>query len=102
MGEIDDLPSIDQANIENEHNHEAHVDLSKTSPTFFIEEISSEPIKIEVKTEELGEDEKYRKMRLQNNESSRKCRLKKKKKKKSGAKKCLKWEKKKKKKKKKS
>lgn len=78
--EIDDLPSIDQTNIENEHNHEAHVDLSKTSPTFFIEEISSEPIKLEVKTEELGEDEKYRKMRLQNNESSRKCRLKRKKK----------------------
>lgn len=78
--EIDDLPSIDQTNIENEHNHEVHVDLSKTSPTFFIEEISSEPIKVEVKTEELGEDEKYRKMRLQNNESSRKCRLKRKKK----------------------
>jgi len=78
--EIDDLPSIDQTNNENEHKQEALVDLSKTSPTFFIEEISSEPIKVEVKTEELGEDEKYRKMRLQNNESSRKCRLKRKKK----------------------
>jgi len=75
--EIDDLPSIDQ---KNEPNQEAHVDLTNTLPTFFIEEVSSEPIKVEVKAEELGEDEKYRKMRLQNNESSRKCRLKRKKK----------------------
>merc|ERR1712228_1008271 len=78
--EIDDLPIIDQTNNENEHKQETLLDLSKTSPTFFIEEISSEPIKVEGKTEELGEDEKYRKMRLQNNESSRKCRPKRKKK----------------------
>merc|ERR1711915_596012 len=78
--EIDDLPIIEQTNNENEHKQEAFVDLTNTLPTFFIEEISSEPIKVEVKTEELGEDEKYRKMRLQNNESSRKCRLKRKKK----------------------
>merc|ERR1712038_1555207 len=86
--EIDDLPSIDQTNNENEHKQEALVDLSKTSPTFFIEEILSEPIKVEVKTEELGEDEKYRKMRLQNNESSRKCRLKRKKKEQDMEKEC--------------
>jgi len=35
----------------------------------------SEPVKVEVKTEDIPEDEKYRKMRIQNNEASRKCRL---------------------------
>merc|ERR1712228_187457 len=75
--EIDDLPSINQ---KNEPKQGANFDLTNTLPTFFIEEVSAEPIKVEVKAEEFGEDEKYRKMRLQNNESSRKCRLKRKKK----------------------
>merc|ERR1711909_83643 len=43
---------------------------------FTIAEISeaSAPVKVKVKSEDLGEDEKYRKMRIQNNEASRKCR----------------------------
>merc|ERR1712073_278132 len=40
----------------------------------FIEKLTL-PVNVEVKTEDLGEDEKYRKMRIQNNEASRKCRL---------------------------
>lgn len=44
---------------------------------FTIAEITeaSAPVEVQVKTEDLGEDEKYRKMRIQNNEASRKCRL---------------------------
>jgi len=38
-----------------------------------VSEISSQT-KVKVKSEDLGEDEKYRKMRIQNNEASRKCR----------------------------
>merc|ERR1719333_396954 len=63
---IDDLPILEINSIP----------LPEDSATreIIVQELSL-PVKKEVKTEDLGEDEKYRKMRIQNNESSRKCRL---------------------------
>merc|ERR1719315_534375 len=57
--------------------HTVSINLPEISaPTFVFEEIpqQSQPI-IEIKNEDLREDEKYRKMRNQNNEASRKCRM---------------------------
>eukprot|EP00092_Neocalanus_flemingeri_P004828 GFUD01005196.1.p1 GENE.GFUD01005196.1~~GFUD01005196.1.p1 ORF type:complete len:323 (+),score=92.49 GFUD01005196.1:318-1286(+) len=78
--QIDDLPIFDNSQPEQTpaiHSISLNLPESSATTSFFLEEISeaSQPIKIEVKTEELGEDEKYRKMRSQNNEASRKCRL---------------------------
>jgi len=77
--QIDDLPIFEnpQPEVATEM-HAVPVNLSETSTTpFFVEEIPeiSQLTKVEVKTEDLGEDEKYRKMRSQNNEASRKCRI---------------------------
>jgi len=77
--QIDDLPIFEnpQPEVATEM-HAVPVNLSETSTTpFFVEEIPeiSQLTKVEVKTEDLGEDEKYRKMRSQNNEASRKCRM---------------------------
>merc|ERR1711970_972729 len=53
--QIDDIPILENS-------------LLKETQAFVL------PVKVEVKTEDLGEDEKYRKMRIQNDEASRKCR----------------------------
>jgi len=78
--QIDDLPIFDNSQPElTPALHSVSVNLPESSGTtsFFLEEIpeASQSIKVEVKTEDLGEDEKYRKMRSQNNEASRKCRF---------------------------
>jgi len=69
--QIDDLPILENSQLEETQA----IPLSNKSPTteFILQEIVL-PVKVEVKTEDLGEDEKYRKMRSQNNEASRKCR----------------------------
>jgi len=77
---IDDLPIFDNSQTDlTQLFHTVPVDLLESSArtSFFVEAIpeTSQSIKEEVKTEELGEDEKYRKMRFQNNEASRKCRF---------------------------
>merc|ERR1712153_180989 len=75
--QIDDLPIFDNSQPElTPALHSVSVNLPETT-SFFLEEIpeASQSIKVEVKTEDLGEDEKYRKMRSQNNEASRKCRM---------------------------
>jgi len=60
--QIEDLPIFDECKAE--VSPELHNDpVSLPSET-----------KVKVKSEDLGEDEKYRKMRIQNNEASRKCR----------------------------
>jgi len=73
--QIDDLPILENSQLE-ETQAIHSIPLSNKSETteFILQEIVL-PVKVEVKTEDLGEDEKYRKMRSQNNEASRKCRL---------------------------
>ena len=77
--QIDDLPifEISEPDVTTAI-HTVPVDLPESSTaTFFVEEIPeiSQLTKVDIKTEDLGEDEKYRKMRSQNNEASRKCRM---------------------------
>jgi len=76
--QIDDIPMIENSQQEpTPAIHTVSINLPEHSaPSFFLEEIPQhlQPI-IEVKNEDLREDEKYRKMRNQNNEASRKCRL---------------------------
>merc|ERR1719213_339707 len=60
--QIEDLPIFEECKPELIH-------------TIKPDEHISEPVKVEVKTEDIPEEEKYRKMRIQNNEASRKCRL---------------------------
>jgi len=70
---IDDLPILENSKIdESPHTTQGLQTLDTTE--ILIEELTL-PVNVEVKTEDLGEDEKYRKMRIQNNEASRKCRL---------------------------
>jgi len=69
---IDDLPILENSQKIESHTTQGLQTLETTE--MFIEELTL-PVNVEVKTEDLGEDEKYRKMRIQNNESSRKCRL---------------------------
>jgi len=70
---IDDLPILENSQKEETlHTTQGLQTLETTE--ILIEELTL-PVNVEVKTEDLGEDEKYRKMRIQNNESSRKCRL---------------------------
>jgi len=77
--QIDDLPIFENSQPEvTPAIHTVPVNLPESSiGTFFVEEIPeiSQLTKVEVKTEDLGEDEKYRKMRSQNNEASKKCRM---------------------------
>jgi len=70
--QIDNLPILENSQLEETQS----IPLSNDSETteFILQEIVL-PVEVKVKTEELGEDEKYRKMRIQNNEASRKCRL---------------------------
>jgi len=68
---IDDLPILENTQLE---INSLPLPEDSTTREIIVQELSL-PVKIEVKTEDLGEDEKYRKMRIQNNESSRKCRL---------------------------
>jgi len=77
--QIDDLPALDNSKLElTPVNHSVPL-LPESFATipFVVEEIplTSPHITAEVKTEELGDDEKYRKMRSQNNEASKKCRI---------------------------
>jgi len=76
--QIDEIPMIENSQQEpTPAIHTVLINLPEHSaPSFFLEEIpqQSKPI-IEVKNKDLREDEKYRKMRNQNNEASRKCRL---------------------------
>jgi len=77
--QIDDLPILDNSKLElTPVNHSVPL-LPESFATipFVVEEIpmTSPHITAEVKTEELGDDEKYRKMRSQNNEASKKCRI---------------------------
>merc|ERR1711874_265651 len=74
--QIEDLPIFEHSQPE-EISALHTVALTLPEQSFTIAEISeaSAPVEVEVKTEDLGEDEKYRKMRIQNNEASRKCRL---------------------------
>jgi len=70
---IDDLPILENSQKEETlHTTQGLQTLETTE--ILIEELTL-PVNVEVKTEDLGEDEKYRKMRIQNNEASRKCRL---------------------------
>jgi len=78
--QIDDLPIFDNSQPELTpliHTVTANLPESSKATSFFVEALpeTSDTIKAEVKIEDLGEDEKYRKMRFQNNEASRKCRL---------------------------
>ena len=78
--QIDDLPILNNSQVEPTpfiHTIPLALPESSATTTFLMEEIplTSQPIKIEVKTEDLREDEKYRKMRCQNNEASKKCRI---------------------------
>jgi len=67
--QIEDLPIFEECKTE--VTPELHNVLVSSSQV--VSEISSQT-KVKVKSEDLGEDEKYRKMRIQNNEASRKCR----------------------------
>merc|ERR1712002_1251124 len=67
--QIEDLPIFEECKTE--VTPELHNFLASSSQV--VSEISSQT-KVKVKSEDLGEDEKYRKMRIQNNEASRKCR----------------------------
>jgi len=73
--QIDDLPILENSKLEDTQSIHS-IPLSNNSETteFILQEIIL-PVEVKVKTEDLGEDEKYRKMRIQNNEASRKCRL---------------------------
>jgi len=76
--QIDDLPIFDHSQPEETSAlHNVPVNISESTTPFFMTEIPeiSQFTKVEIKTEDLGEDEKYRKMRSQNNEASRKCRM---------------------------
>eukprot|EP00090_Calanus_glacialis_P039639 TRINITY_DN68_c0_g1_i1.p1 TRINITY_DN68_c0_g1~~TRINITY_DN68_c0_g1_i1.p1 ORF type:complete len:322 (-),score=108.44 TRINITY_DN68_c0_g1_i1:80-1045(-) len=77
--QIDDLPIFEISKSEvTPAIHTIPVNLPEFSiGTFFVEEIPeiSQLTKVDIKTEDLGEDEKYRKMRSQNNEASKKCRM---------------------------
>jgi len=70
---IDDLPNLENSQTE-ETPHTTQGLQTLETTEILIEELTL-PVNVEVKTEDLGEDEKYRKMRIQNNEASRKCRL---------------------------
>merc|ERR1711981_1137127 len=74
--QIEDLPIFEHSQPE-EISALHTVAVTLPEQPFTIAEISeaSASVEVEVKTEDLGEDEKYRKMRIQNNEASRKCRL---------------------------
>merc|ERR1719320_2017458 len=67
--QIEDLPIFEECKTE--VTSELHNVLAS-----FPQEVSeiSFQTNVKVKSEDLGEDEKYRKMRIQNNEASRKCR----------------------------
>merc|ERR1719320_1422363 len=67
--QIEDLPIFEECKTE--VTPELH-NVPISSPQEVSE--SSSQTKVKVKSEDLGEDEKYRKMRIQNNEASRKCR----------------------------
>jgi len=73
--QIDDLPILENAQLEETQAIHSIPLSNKVQTTDFILQEIVLPVKVEVKTEDLGEDEKYRKMRSQNNEASRKCRL---------------------------
>jgi len=76
--QIDDLPIFDHSRPEETYAlHNVPVNIPESTTPFFMTEIPeiSQFTKVEIKTEDLGEDEKYRKMRSQNNEASRKCRM---------------------------
>jgi len=78
--QIDDLPTLNNSQVVPTpviQSIPLALPESSRTTTFLVEEIplTSQPIKIEVKTEDLREDEKYRKMRSQNNEASKKCRM---------------------------
>merc|ERR1719233_322311 len=67
--QIEDLPIFEECKAEvSSELHNDPVSLSQE-----VSDISSQT-NVKVKSEDLGEDEKYRKMRIQNNEASRKCR----------------------------
>jgi len=70
---IDDLPILENSQTE-ETPHTTQGLQTLETTEILIQELTL-PVNVEVKTEDLGEDEKYRKMRIQNNEASRKCRL---------------------------
>jgi len=78
--QIDDLPTLNNSQVVPTpviQSIPLALPESSRTTTFLVEEIplTSQPINIEVKTEDLREDEKYRKMRSQNNEASKKCRM---------------------------
>jgi len=76
--QIGDLPIFDHSQPEETSAlHNVPVNIPESTTPFFMTEIPeiSQFTKVEIKTEDLGEDEKYRKMRSQNNEASRKCRM---------------------------
>merc|ERR1712062_930905 len=73
--QIDELPILENSQLEETQAIHSIPISSKSETTEFILQEIVLPVKVEVKTEDLGEDEKYRKMRSQNNEASRKCRL---------------------------
>jgi len=56
------------------------VPVSSPSTTFYINTTQQEEEEVKVKLEALGEDEKYRRMRNQNNDASKRCREKRKRK----------------------
>merc|ERR1712055_656480 len=70
--QIDDIPILENSLLKETQAFES-IPLSDNSKTteFSLQELV---LPVKVKTEDLGEDEKYRKMRIQNNEASRKCR----------------------------
>merc|ERR1712013_385950 len=74
MGQIDDLPILENSQLEEtQSTHSIPVSNDSETTEFILQEIVL-PVEVKVKYEDLGGDEKYRKMRIQNNEASRKCR----------------------------
>jgi len=72
--QIDDLPILENAQLEETQAIHSIPLSNKVQTTDFILQEIVLPVKVEVKTEDLGEDEKYRKMRSQNNEAQS-CKL---------------------------
>merc|ERR1711974_558215 len=77
MGDIDPLASCEIAQPEQPAEAKrvsVIVPVSSPSTSFYINTLEDQQEEVKVKVEPLGEDEKYRKMRSQNNEASKRCR----------------------------
>merc|ERR1712154_175908 len=81
MGDIQDPISTNEVSEQAEEVKRVSVIVPVSSPytAFYINSLTEEE-EVEVKVENLTEDEKYRRMRVQNNDASKRCREKRKRK----------------------